>query len=89
MQASSLRTLALRVHVQANLAQGQTITACISKGDVDTCKSALENAYGTSLEFECVKEGSDDECLKAVRGGEADVTIVGGGHELYVRQSFE
>ncbi|KAF5830738.1 hypothetical protein DUNSADRAFT_14099 [Dunaliella salina] len=56
------------------------IRVCIAPASLSTsdCKTALENAYGTSPGFTCNTANSDDECLERVNDGTDHVTIVGG-----------
>jgi hypothetical protein len=49
---------------------------CVSTGTKAGCESALE-AYG-DLSFTCTKAEDDEECLKSVKDGNSDVTVVGG-----------
>nr|AAB36531.1 Ttf-1 [Dunaliella salina] len=85
MASTRAPLLALLALLCAGSARAQ-ITLCISEGNENDCKNALENAYGTddqnANEYACIKRDSDDLCLQAVEQGDAHATIVG-GNQLY------
>lgn len=58
--------------------QRETVRVCISSGNADECETALDQAYGRQLSFECVEADSDEDCLKQIKEGTADLTVVGG-----------
>lgn len=51
---------------------------CITKGTKSRCEEELNDAYGSKLTFQCQRVASDEECLRRIADGEADITVVGG-----------
>eukprot|EP00967_Tisochrysis_lutea_P091106 scaffold130629_cov22-Tisochrysis_lutea.AAC.1 len=55
-----------------------SLTVCITEGTTSACEDAMNTAYSGMAPFTCIKKASDDECLKAIKRKEADLTVVGG-----------
>ncbi|KAK9308875.1 hypothetical protein QLX08_001288 [Tetragonisca angustula] len=64
---------------------------CVSsKKALDKCRALARAAYSRDVrpKFECSLEKTEDHCLKAIKSGDADLTILEGGSVLRATKEF-
>ncbi|KAG6800752.1 transferrin 1 precursor [Apis mellifera caucasica] len=61
-----------------------------SEGDLEKCKALTRAAYSRDVrpKYDCTLEKSQDDCLKAIKENNADLTVVSGGSVLRATKEY-